>query len=104
MSLKKQFSKSKPICKVTFSLPEEAANGASEVRVLGDFNEWSWEQGIPMKLKNGSYSASVELDKGHDYQFRYAIDQESWENDWQADAYVAGPFGADNSVVSIPEK
>ncbi len=99
MSLKKQFLKSKPICKVTFSLPKEAVKKAKEIRILGDFNNWTWEEGIPMKAKNGNYSAVVDLDKDHEYQFRYVIDNEAWENDWQADAYVPSPFGADNSVV-----
>ena len=37
--LKKQYLKGKPICKVTFTLPKEAAEGTQEVKILGDFNE-----------------------------------------------------------------
>ena len=40
MAIKKQFLKSKPICKVTFSVPAEEANN---VVVVGDFNEWNTE-------------------------------------------------------------
>lgn len=99
MSLQKQFLKSKPTCKVTFSLPREAANGAAEVKVIGDFNNWEKEAGIPMKVKNGEYIATMELETGKEYQFRYLIEGETWENDWAADKYITNPYGIDNSVV-----
>ena len=38
MSIKKQFVKTKAVCKVTFSV---AAKGAGEVAVIGDFNNWN---------------------------------------------------------------
>jgi 1,4-alpha-glucan branching enzyme len=99
MSLKKQFSKSKPVCTVTFSLPKEAVKNAKEVRLLGDFNNWSWEQGIPMKADQKTYSAVVDLEKDKEYQFRYAMDNKAWENDWMADAYVPNVYGIENSLV-----
>jgi 1,4-alpha-glucan branching enzyme len=99
MSLKKQFSKSKPVCKVTFSLPKEAVKDAKEVRLLGDFNNWNWEQGIPMKADQKSYSAVVDLEKDKEYQFRYAMDNQAWENDWKADDYVPNVYGIENSLV-----
>ena len=103
MGLKKQFLKSKPVCKVTFSLPKEAANGAKEVKVLGEFNNWEWNAGVPMKAKNGEFTAVVELATGKNYQFRYQMDNKNWENDWNADNYIPTPFGVDNSVVVVPE-
>ncbi len=102
--LKKQYLKDKPACKVTFTLPKEVVNGAQEVKVLGDFNEWSWENGVSMKASKTAYTAVVELTTGNDYQFRYLIDNEIWENDWQADAYQVTPFGVENSVVSLEAK
>lgn len=106
MSLKKEFSKTKDLCKVTFSLPTEAVAHvaeAIEVKVLGDFNDWAWENGVPMKATKKEYKATVELPAGKDYQFRYLINQTLWENDWAADNYVASPFdGIDNSVVTVP--
>ncbi|HKK78213.1 MAG TPA: helix-hairpin-helix domain-containing protein [Phaeodactylibacter sp.] len=100
--LKKQYLKSKPVCKVTFSLPAFAAEGAQEVKVLGDFNDWSWENGITMKAKKDEYQAVAELEAGRDYQFRYLIDKTYWENDHQADAYVpSGVQGVENSVVVV---
>jgi predicted flap endonuclease-1-like 5' DNA nuclease len=100
--LKKQYLKSKPVCKVTFSLPAVAAEGAKEVKVLGDFNNWSWENGIPMKAKKDEYQAVAELEAGRNYEFRYLIDKAQWENDHQADGYVpSGINGIENSVVVV---
>lgn len=99
MSLHKQFVKSKNAYKITFSLPKEAAMGAKEVKLLGDFNNWKREKGILMKLKDNQYSASINLNPGEEHQFRYLIDNERWVNDWKADKYKPSPFGVDNSVV-----
>lgn len=100
--LKKQFLKNKPVCKVTFSLPSSAVQEGSEVRVVGDFNDWNWEQGLTMELKKTEYTAVAELATGRAYEFRYLVNNTDWENDWQADAYAPSPyFGADNSVVLL---
>lgn len=101
--LKKSYSKTKPVCKVTFTLPAEAVQGGKEVRILGDFNEWSWENGYKMKAGKAEFATEVELPAGKEYQFRYLIDNHIWENDWNADNYVAAPFGVYNSVVSLVE-
>lgn len=102
--LKKQYNKTKPVCKVTFSLPKEAVATAEEVKVLGDFNNWNLEKGIAMKANKTNFSAVVELEAGRTYQFRYLVDNQKWENDWAADAYLPSPFdGIDNSVVVLDE-
>ena len=103
MSLKKQFSKTKPVCKVTFTLPKEAIMTGNEVVVLGEFNNWDQSKGLQMKPTKSGYTAALELEAGRNYQFRYLIDNEKWENDWAADGYVPSPYGVDNSVVIIPE-
>ena len=98
--IKKQFLKSKPVCKATFTLPIEAAPEAKSVAIVGEFNDWDLDGGVKMKKqKNGIFKAIVELETGKEYQFRYLIDGETWENDWEADKYVASPFGGENSVV-----
>ncbi len=102
MSLKKQFLKSKPICKVTFRLDAEACKEATKVQLLGDFNEWNTENAINMKsLKSGEFKTIVNLETGKDYEFKYLIDGETWENDWAADKYVPNGYGVDNSVVTV---
>lgn len=104
MSLQKQFLKSNQACKVTFCLPVEAANGGKEVKLLGDFNNWDYDNAVPMKVKNGEYSATMQLEPGKEYQFRYLIDNKDWINDWAADKYAPTPYGVENSVVlAFPE-
>lgn len=98
--IKKQFLKSKPVCKATFTLPAEAAPEARTVEIVGDFNNWDAGQAITMKKQKDVFKAVVELETGKEYQFRYLIDGQAWENDWEADAYVSTPYGVDNSVVS----
>lgn len=101
--LQKEYLKSKASCKVTFTLPKEAAPSAKEVKLLGDFNGWSWQEGTPMKIVKNAYVAVVELETGRRHEFRYLIDNQTWENDWAADDYAATPFGVFNSVAEIGE-
>ena len=100
MSLKKQFLKSRPTCKVTFRLPKEAADNAKEVKLLGDFNDWDEAKGIPMKMNKSDCTTTIELPIENEFQFKYLLDGKTWLNDWQADKYVASPFGEENSVVT----
>jgi 1,4-alpha-glucan branching enzyme len=101
MSLKKQYLKSKAVCKVTFTLSKEAAGAAKSAHVVGDFNEWNIKATPMKKLKNGTLTATVTLQRGREYQFRYLLDGVVWENDWNADGYVENSFGSDNSVVVV---
>lgn len=102
MSLKKRFLKGRPVCKVTFNIPQEAAEDATAVHVVGEFNNWD-VYATPMKrLKDGSFTVTVDLDRGAEYQFRYLIDETIWENDWNADKYVPSHYGnCENSVVVV---
>lgn len=100
--IKKQFLKSKPICKVTFTLPAEAAVNAEKVELMGDFSQWNKEPIEMKKLKNGNFKTTIDLEVGRDYEFRYLIDGTRWENAWEADAYVPNKLSyEDNSVVSL---
>jgi 1,4-alpha-glucan branching enzyme len=102
MAFKKQYLKSKAVCKVTFKLSKEEAQEAGTVRLLGDFNDWDQSSAPMKKLKNGSFTTSVDLPKDSTYAFRYLLDDTTWENDWQADAYVPSPVAfEDNSVVQV---
>jgi len=102
MSLKKQYLKSRPVCKVTFRLDKEAAQKADSVHLAGDFNNWGTQK-TPMKqLKNGAFTVTLELPVNRQYQFRYLINQKRWENDWEADKYVpSGISNTENSVVAV---
>ena len=102
MSIKKQFLKTRPVCKVTFRLSKEAVNNAKSVHIAGDFNEWS-EVKTPMKqLKNGSFTITLDFEKNNEYQFRYILDKQTWVNDPNADKSVPSGFaGSYNSVLSV---
>jgi len=76
MSLKKQYLKSKPVCKVTFKLTKEDALGAKNVTIVGEFNNWSTKETPMTRQKNGAFSLTLDLEKNRDYQFRYLIDNQ----------------------------
>ena len=102
MSLKKQFLKSKPVCKVTFNVAADQAEGAKKVLVLGDFNNWNPKEANMRKLKDGSFTKTIDLAVGQDYQFRYLVDESKWINDTEADQYVHSGMAAEqNGVVSV---
>jgi 1,4-alpha-glucan branching enzyme len=102
MAITKQYLKSKPVVKVTFTLPAEAAQGAKTAVIVGDFNAWNGESTPLKKQKDGSFKTTVDLPIGTEVQYRYLLDGSVWENDWAADKYVASGVGqAENSVVVI---
>lgn len=100
--IKKQFLKTKPEANVTFNLPKEAASGAEKVALVGEFNDWDSTATEMKKLKTGAFKATIKLETGKEYQFRYLIDGQTWENDWEADKYVPNNLSfEDNSVVEL---
>ncbi len=102
MSLKKQFLKSKSVCKVTFTVDAELITGAKEVAVLGQFNNWDPSEDTMRKLKDGSFTKTIELEAGQEYQFRYLVDGERWINEPQADKFLhSGVAAEENSVVAL---
>lgn len=102
MALYKTYLKTQKTCKVKFELSAEAAGDAKKVWLAGDFNSWS-SVDTPMKhQKDGSFSVTLTLETGREYQFRYLLDGKRWENDWAADKYIPAPFSnTDNSVVIV---
>lgn len=102
MTIKKTYFKTKETCKVNFRLTGTEVKEAQKICLVGEFNQWDTEATPLRKLKNGSFTTDVELKRGRDYQFRYLIDGNRWENDANADGYVPTPFGdAENSVINI---
>ena len=98
MSLKKQFIKTKPVCKVTFAVD---AKDAASAAVVGDFNNWNPENGTLSKLKNGTFKATYDLVKDAIYEFKYVIDG-TYVNEPEADYYKWNDFaGAENSVLAL---
>ena len=100
--IKKQYLKTKRMCKVTFILPNTIAGNADSVCIVGDFNNWNNTANPMKKNKIKGFTATLELEPDREYQFRYLINGSKWENDPNADKYVQSPFeDSENSVVSI---
>jgi 1,4-alpha-glucan branching enzyme len=97
--LKKTKSKNGKTCRVTFSVPAEVQ--AHEVVLCGEFNDWSETSHPLTRRKDGRFSTTLTLDTGRDYRFRYLLDGERWENDWEADAYLPNDFGSEDSVARL---
>ncbi|MFM2486509.1 isoamylase early set domain-containing protein [Celerinatantimonas yamalensis] len=105
MPLKKQYLKSRPEVRVTFEINKQATHNAKKVYLLGEFNDWT-----PVELehlKNGKFKTVISLptDQQPSYQFRYKFcgmdGEETFDNDWNADAYQPNSYGEDNSVVMV---
>ncbi|OQY03714.1 MAG: glycoside hydrolase [Desulfobacteraceae bacterium 4572_123] len=102
MSIKKRFLKRKPICKVTFRIPEETGNSYETAHLVGDFNNWSFASTPMKKLKTGAFTTTIDLQKGEKYQFRYLLDEKNWENDIDADEFNPTPYGdSENSAIIL---
>ena len=98
MAIKKQFIKTKPVCKVTFSI---AAKEADSAAVIGDFNNWNPAEGTLSKTKAGVFKGVFDLNKDSSYEFKYLIDG-SFVNEPEADAFQWNDFaGAENSVLIV---
>lgn len=93
--LKRQNLKKKNCVKVTFVIPGDRP----KTYVAGDFNDWD-TSALPLsKRSNGTRSASVNLQPGESYAFRYVQEDGIWFNDEAADSYVPNGHGAENCVV-----
>ena len=102
MSIKKKYLKTKPVCKVTFRISEEIGKSAGTAHVVGEFNNWDSFSTPMKKLKKGAFTATLNLEKGREYQFRYLLDSSNWQNDQDADKFVPTPFGdSENSVIAL---
>ncbi|MEL7059780.1 MAG: isoamylase early set domain-containing protein [Acidobacteriota bacterium] len=96
--LKKSYSKTGRRCRVTFKLTDVEAESAA---VLGEFNAWDETSDPLVRRKDGSFSATLSLDSGRDYRFRYLLDAEVWTNDETADALVPNRFGGEDGVLRV---
>jgi 1,4-alpha-glucan branching enzyme len=86
---------------ITFELPP--STGAQMAHVCGDFNDWSTEATPMTRLETGGFLASVPLEVGRRWRFRYLLDGHRWENDWAADDYEPNIYGGQDSVVDLRE-
>lgn len=86
---------------VTFDLPGDL--DVERAAVVGEFNDWD-ESATPMTRQgDGRLAATVSLEPGRSYRFRYHLGEDRWENDWSADDYVPNDFGGSDSLVEVPD-
>ena len=105
MSLKKSYVKSKKAYKVTFEIPAENNPENKEVRLLGSFNNWSWEDAPTLKKEGGKYTVQHVLPEGKQYEYRYFVDHDYWLNDGKADAYCDSGYGdVENCILDLEVK
>lgn len=103
MAIAKKYLKSNPVCKVTFKMEADKAPKAKKVELLGSFNDWKPSKETSMrKLKDGSFTKTLDLAVSNEYEFRYIIDGKLWENEVQADKTVYNGYGTEqNSVIVL---
>lgn len=102
MSIKKKVLKNNQICKVTFEVQKEIGKTARTIHVVGDFNNWDRSASPMNSTKEGKFSATIDLQTGREYQFRYLLDEDRWENETEADRQELTIYGDSyNSVIVL---
>lgn len=99
MSISKQFLKSKPECKITFSVE---AKEASSVVVAGSFNNWNPKKLPLKKRKDGVFKGTLNLPINNSFEFKYLVDGKQWINDDEADQLIWNDFaGSENGLIQL---
>lgn len=97
--LVKKYLKKDNSCDVTFILPP--AIGAKSAFLCGDFNNWDKTAAQMDFSEEKGFSITINLKIGQSYKFRYFLDGERWENDWQSDSYCPNEFGSEDSLLEL---
>lgn len=100
--IRKEFNSRTGKVRVTFELP--STMWAERVNLVGVFNDWD-TTATPMthNRSDANWRATIELEPGQRYRFRYLVDGREWLNDWHADDHVQNPYGSYDSVVDLTE-
>ena len=100
--INKELGSKTGLARVTFELP--ATVWAGQISLVGEFNNWDG-QVTPMiqDRLDESWRATVDLEAGRRYRFRYLLDGNTWLADRQADDHAANSRGSYDSVVDLTE-
>ena len=103
MSIRKNYLKNKKECTITFTIPKAIGDKHKKISVVGDFNNWDQEANRFKKTNSkGTYTVSVRVPVGREYQFRYVADGTHWFNESKADKQIPAPFAnTENSVIKV---
>jgi len=96
--IEKRRTRQKAEMKVTFTIPLVWLD--RPVSVVGDFNGWD-PTATPMKKKGTVWTATVTLQKGCKYRFRYLDTLGRWHDDPTADDVEASGGGSTNCVIDL---
>jgi len=96
--IEKRRGRHKSEVRVTFSIP--AAWLDRQVAVVGDFNGWD-PTATPMRKKGDVRTATVTLQAGRRYRFRYVDVLGRWHDDPAADDVEASGFGSTDCVIDL---
>ncbi len=84
--------------KVTFAVLADGVDG--DVAVVGDFNDWN-PTADPLRRHDGWLSASLVLEPGRRYRFRYLAEGGHWFNDSDVGVYESNGMGDEDSVLDL---
>jgi len=96
--IEKQRTRHKGEMKVTFSIPLVWLD--RPVAVVGDFNGWD-PTANPMKKRGTVWTATVTLQKGRTYRFRYLDNLGRWHDDPAADDVEPSGAGSTNCLIDL---
>ena len=100
--INKEPRKESNLVRVTFELP--STMWAERVNLVGEFNEWdTTATAMTRNRGDANWKATIELEAGRSYRFRYLVDGKEWLNDWHADDHVENPYGSYDSVVNLED-
>jgi 1,4-alpha-glucan branching enzyme len=95
--LKREPIKQSEQVKVTFVIPHDPDQ--PRISVVGDFNNWEPTATPLVKRANNTRSASVILDPGKHYSFRYYAADGTWFDEEHADGYAPNEHGTQNCLI-----
>ena len=98
--IKKEPGSKKGFVRVTFELPSNM--WAERVNLVGEFNDWdTTATAMSRNRSDANWKATLDLEQGKQYRFRYLVDGQEWLNDWHADDHVDNPYGSYDSVIDL---
>ena len=97
VTIKKSTKRKDSKVRVTFTMP--AIDGCSCLYLVGRFNEWNESVYRLQRADDGTWSLTLELESGREFQYRFRTNDGTWLNDPSA-PHALHPFGSENSLVN----
>lgn len=85
--------------RVIFAMP--SIDDCNCLYLVGTFNGWNESVYRMQRAEDGTWQLALELEAGHEYQYRFRTDKGVWHSDPVSIGYVPNPDGSKNSVVRV---